>query len=205
MNPHRSPNRRKGPKYLDEAGIDALPKLFNNEHPLELEIGSGKGKFLLARAQAHPEVNFVGIDYIWKFLKIGHTRAEKRNLTNLHYFKAEANEVIDRYTPSGSISVCHIYFPDPWHKRRHNKRRLLTADFFRRLHDRISNDGSVQLATDNFDYLVAFRSSIAEVESMWASIRETRNERIFEPEIKTNFELKYEAEGRDLYYIELRK
>jgi tRNA (guanine-N7-)-methyltransferase len=180
--------------------------MFERDRPLEVEIGAGKGKFLMHRAMAEPDVNFVGIDYIWKYLKIGWQRIQRRGLENILFFKAEANEVVTHLVPDESVSVFHIYFPDPWHKRRHNKRRLLTPDFFKLLHRRLAPGGLLEIATDNLDYVAAFKGALIDAgDTLWADTRETFNERIMNPEFKTNFELKYEAEGRDLYYLELRK
>jgi len=180
--------------------------MFDRKLPLEVEIGAGKGRFLLHRAEANPDINFVGFDYIWKYLKVGWERAQKRDLPNLLFFKAEANEVVEHLIPDASVSIFHVYFPDPWHKRRHHKRRLLTPEFFKLLHRRLEPGGKLEIATDNFDYMIAFKSSFVEAgETLWSDIRSTVNERIMNPEFTTNFELKYKTEGRDLYYIELRK
>jgi tRNA G46 methylase TrmB len=74
------------------------------------------------------------------------------------------------------------------------------------LHDRLVPGGRMELATDNFDYYMWLRRTLIEAgEDMWSGTREQKNERILNPEIKTNFELKYEAEGRDLFYLELQK
>jgi tRNA (guanine-N7-)-methyltransferase len=195
-----------GPNRLDRSRCASIIELFADDKPIEVEIGAGKGKYLLARAQLEPDINFIGFDYIWKYLKIGWARAQKRELSNLLFFKAEAQEVIPHLTPSESVSVFHIYFPDPWHKRKHHKRRYMTPDFVRLLHDRLVPGGLIELATDNFDYYMWIRRTLIEAgEDMWAGTREQRNQRILNPEIKTNFELKYEAEGRDLYYFELKK
>ena len=105
-----------------------------------------------------------------------------------------------------SVSIFHVYFPDPWHKRRHQKRRLLTPEFFELLHRRLVPGGKLEIATDNFDYMIAFKSALVEAgETIWSATRQTVNERILNPEFRTNFELKYQAEGRDLYYLELVK
>lgn len=197
----------RGPNRLDRTRCRSILELFDNQRPIEVEIGAGKGKYLLARAQQEPDVNFVGFDYTWKYLKIGWRRVQKRELDNILFFKAEAIEVVTHLTPSESVSVFHIYFPDPWHKRRHKKRRYMTPDFIKMLHDRLIPGGRVELATDNFDYYIWLKGALAEAggEDLWKNTRESRNERLLDPEIKTNFELKYEAEGRDLYYLELIK
>jgi tRNA (guanine-N7-)-methyltransferase len=204
-----SPKKRPpstGPNRLDRSRCRSIRELFDNDNPIEMEIGAGKGKFLLHRAQIEPDINFIGFDYIWKYLKIGWARAQKRELENLLFFKAEAVEVITHLTPSESVSVFHIYFPDPWHKRRHHKRRFMTPEFIHMLHDRLVPGGLIELATDNFDYYMWLKRTLIDAgEDLWTATREKKNERILNPEIKTNFELKYEAEGRDLYYIELTK
>jgi tRNA (guanine-N7-)-methyltransferase len=195
-----------GPNRLDRSFPGTVQDLFRDRRPLEVEIGAGKGRFLMHRAQSEPDINFVGIDYIWKYLKIGWQRVQKRGLQNILFFKAEANEFVNYLVPDESVSVFHIYFPDPWHKRRHNKRRLLTPEFFQLLHRRLAPGGLLEIATDNLDYVAAFKSALIDAgDTLWSHNRETFNERIMNPEFKTNFELKYEAEGRDLYYLELRK
>lgn len=191
---------------LDRNRCDSILELFDNDNPIEIDIGAGKGKYLLARAQIDPDINFIGFDYVWKYLKIGWKRVQKRGLTNVLFFKAEALEVIRHLTPSGSVSVFHTYFPDPWHKRRHKKRRYMTPDFIKMLHDRLIPGGLIEMATDNFDYYIWLKGALAEVgPDLWQGVRESRNERLMNPDIKTNFEIKYEAAGRDLYYLELKK
>jgi tRNA (guanine-N7-)-methyltransferase len=204
-----SPRNRiptEGPIRLDRSNCRSIAELFDSGNALELEIGAGKGKFLLYRAEILPDVNFIGIDYVWKYLKIGWQRAQKRELENLRFFKAEAIEVVRHLTPATSVSIFHIYFPDPWHKRKHHKRRYLTAEFVRLLHDRLVPGGLLELATDNFDYYMWLQAMLIEAgEDLWSRRREQKNERILNPEMKTNFELKYEAEGRELYFLELAK
>jgi tRNA (guanine-N7-)-methyltransferase len=198
--------RFSGTPRLDRSRCASIRELFDNDNPIEMDIGAGKGKYLLARAQLEPERNFIGIDYIWKYLKIGWKRVQKRGLTNILFFKAEALEVIKHLTPSESVSVFHIYFPDPWHKRKHKKRRYMTPGFISMLNDRLVPGGLIELATDNFDYYIWLKGALAELgPDLWRTTRESLNERLLDPDIKTNFELKYEAEERDLYYLELQK
>jgi tRNA (guanine-N7-)-methyltransferase len=198
--------RRPGPRMLDRSYTGTVFDLFARACPLEIEIGAGRGRFLLHRAATHPDRNFLGIDYRWRFLREGAERAERRGLANLLFFKAEAEEVVQHLVPATSVDVFHIYFPDPWHKRKHHKRRLLTPDFFRLLHARLKPGGLLELATDNFDYLVAFKTAlIVAGERMWSGSRERHNERIIDPGVQTHFEAKYARAGRDLYYLELVK
>jgi tRNA (guanine-N7-)-methyltransferase len=203
MKPRR---RSTTEKRLDDLGIATVFDLFPNHNPFEMEIGSGKGRFLLERAAKHPERNFLGVDYAWRFLKEGHHRAAKRGLANCRFYKAEASEVVQRMMPDDSVDIFHIYFPDPWPKRQHRKRRLLTADFFKLLHRRLRPGGLLELATDNFEYLIAFKGALIEAgDTLWSDVRESRNQRLMDPEVQTHFEAKYRRAGRDLYYIELKK
>lgn len=195
-----------GPNRLDGTFPGTVLDLFDRPAPLEFEIGAGKGRFLMHRAMEVPAHNFIAIDYIWKYLKIGWQRVEKRGMANTLFFKAEANEVVRHLVPDESVAVFHIYFPDPWHKKKHHKRRLLTPEFFQLLQRRLEPGGLLEIATDNFDYMIAFKAAlIGAGDTLWEASRETVNERIMNPEFRTNFELKYEAEGRDLYYLELQK
>lgn len=190
----------------DRSSADSVFDLFAQRWPLEIEIGAGRGRFLLHRAAAHPDRNFLGIDYRWRFLRQGVERAERRGLTNLLFFKAEAQEVVPHMVPVSSVAVFHIYFPDPWHKRKHHKRRLLTPDFFRLLHERLEPGGLLELATDNFAYFVAFRKALIEAgDTLWSGFTERRNERIMDPGVQTHFEAKYVRAGRELYYLELTR
>ena len=176
-------------------------EIFGRKAPVEVEIGCGKGKFLLARSQAEPGTDFLGIDYAGKWMKIGKQRGEKRKLPNLVFLKTEASELVFRI-PEASVSVFHIYFPDPWPKRRHKRRRLINGAFMEILKKRLVPGGFIHIATDNEDYYKQISEAAHSVK--WEKLEEAVNRRLCFPEIKTNYELKYEAEGRPLYYLEAR-
>jgi tRNA (guanine-N7-)-methyltransferase len=200
------PRPRIEQRRIDRSFEGKVADLFPTRQPLEIEIGSGKGRFLLHRAEAHRERNFFGIDYRWRFLKEGVVRAEQRGLTNLVFLKTEAEEIIPHLVPLSSVEIFHIYFPDPWHKRKHHKRRLLTPEFFKLVHASLVPGGLLELATDNFDYLIAFKAALVEAgDTLWSGLRESRNARILDPGVQTHFEAKYTRQGRDLYYMELTR
>ena len=180
-------------------------EFFGNTNPVEIEIGCGKGKFLVARAIENPKINFLGIDRVSKFMKIGKTRAEKRTLPNIRFLRAEARAFLTEAIGSGSISIFHIYFPDPWPKRRHQIRRVFSTELLKLLYARLIPGGLVEVATDDKDYFVAMKKTIAATEELWENVRETVNERILDGMNKTNYELKWAAQGRSLFYAELKK
>jgi tRNA (guanine-N7-)-methyltransferase len=179
--------------------------IFGNSHPVEMEIGCGKGKFLVARSIEHPDTNFLGIDRVSKFMNIGKTRAQKRALPNIRFIRAEARAFLTQAIAPGSVSIFHIYFPDPWPKRRHQVRRVFTAELLRLLHERLVPRGLVEIATDDKDYFDAMKKTIATTEELWDNVREAVNERILDAMNKTNYEIKWASQGRSLFYVELKK
>lgn len=179
--------------------------LFEKEQPLEIEIGSGKGRFLMARASLHPSINFLGIEMAGKWMRLGMERSEKKGLFNLKFVRGEAREFLEREIPACCVSVFHLYFPDPWPKRRHHRRRLFTAGFLKLLHERLVSGGLIEVATDFEDYYRWISKEVEEAKLPWKVLRQSVNERIFEAIEKTSYETKYEAQGKTLYYLELEK
>ena len=182
----------------------AIESLFERTRPLEVEIGCGKGTFLISRALAREDVNFLGVDVVWKWMKYGVRRSEKRGLANIRFAKTDARELVRFALPPESVSIFHVYFPDPWPKRRHRKRRLVTGEFLSRLHSRLVPGGLIELATDYEDYYLHMKQAIIQSGIRWARVAEAE-ERIFDRERRTNYEIKYAAAGRPLHYIELEK
>ncbi len=180
-------------------------EFFGNAYPVELEIGCGKGKFLVARAIENPGSNFLGIDRVSKFMNIGKTRAHKRALPNIRFIRAEARAFLTGAIAPGSVSIFHIYFPDPWPKRRHRVRRVFTPELLALLHERLMSGGLVEVATDDKDYFEAMQKTIAATDELWENVRTTMNERILGGMNKTSYEIKWAAQSRSLYYAELKK
>lgn len=182
----------------------SAPDLFQKKQPLEIEIGCGKGRFALQRSQAHPEINMIAFDRFWKFMKRRKSSAEKSEIENLIFFKAEADLFLEKAVPDESVSIFHLYFPDPWPKRKHHARRTFNAQFLELIWKKTQSGGLFEIATDFEDYYHAMMKVI-EAQKAWKLIRETVNERLFDPTCMTNYELKYRTEGRKLHYIELKK
>ncbi|MFN0051835.1 MAG: tRNA (guanosine(46)-N7)-methyltransferase TrmB [Planctomycetales bacterium] len=103
--------------------------LFPGPAPVELEIGCGRGLFLVNAGQSFPQVNFLGVEYDYKEARRAARRLQKRSLSNVRIVGADANVVLADYIPAGSLQALHVYFPDPWWKRRHRKRRIWNSGF----------------------------------------------------------------------------
>src|SRR3954451_16206904 len=114
---------------------EAIPKpvdwaaLFGNDRPVEMEIGMGKGTFITEAAKLRPEHNFFGIEWARWFWRYASDRLRRNNCLNARTVRAEASFFLHEFVPPASISVLHIYFPDPWPKARHHKRRLIQPSF----------------------------------------------------------------------------
>ncbi len=139
----------------DEDPILDVAAIFANHHPVEVELGFGKGRFLLDAAQRRPEHNFIGVEVAGKYLRLAHDRALKRGLTNLRFIHGDAREFVEFFLPAGAVHALHVYFPDPWPKKKHHKRRLLDEGFFEEALRVLEVSGRLWIATDHDDYFEA--------------------------------------------------
>ncbi len=130
--------------------------LFGNENPVYLEIGTGKGRFILELAQLHPEINYIGIEKYSSVLLRGVDRQDELQLPNLRFIRGEA-ELITEYFAEGEVSRIYLNFSDPWPKKRNAKRRLPSKEFLRRYDVILDESGTIEFKTDNrelFDFAV---------------------------------------------------
>lgn len=139
-----------------------LPAAFGRApHRLEVDLGCGKGRFLVARAAAHPETSFLGLDRQTQRLAKVERKAQRAQLTNIRLLYAEAAYAVTHVLMPGSVAVYYIFFPDPWPKRRHQRRRLFDAAFLNALDTTLTPGGCFHLATDHLDYFESIRRLLA--------------------------------------------
>lgn len=129
-----------------------LEQTFKRQAPTSLEIGFGMGQNLLDQAQRYPEQNFLGIEVHLPGIAAVLLGIEALQLDNLKIFHADAIEVLNNCIADESLDTIQIFFPDPWPKRRHHKRRLIQTQFAQLLQKKLKIDGELQLATDWQDY-----------------------------------------------------
>lgn len=168
-----------------------LDTLFDQpRRPLEVDVGCGKGRFLLARAKTHADTNFLGIDRLSGRLRRIDARILREERPNIRLLNLEAAYVIEYLLPATSVTVFYIFFPDPWPKRRHHRHRLFRPAFLDALNRVLVPGGQVHIATDHTDYFLAiaklFRGDGRFVEAP-----------AFEPseEERTNFEITFLQKG----------
>ena len=181
---------------------------FGNSHPVEIEIGSGKGRFLLEASKRHPVVNYIGIERAQKYVALTQERFEKYmrhfgvdrtsgTFSNVRLAWTDANYFLTRYVPTGSVQAYHIYFPDPWPKKRQRKRRIFrNQDFLSALTRTLNPDGGrLYIATDYEEYFQETQERLADL----PALRPIEANLSPDQDIATNFEMKYVLEGRDIY------
>lgn len=133
--------------HPDRDGL-SWPRIFGREAALAVEIGFGMGHALLDWAQARPDLNILGIELYEPGIGAALNGLQDRQLHNVRVVAEPAEEVFARYLRPASVAEVHIYFPDPWPKKRHHKRRLLQPDFVAALADRLCPGGQLLVATD---------------------------------------------------------
>jgi len=166
--------------------------LFRRAAPLEIEIGAGRGDFIIGRAAAMPERNFLAVELsapLVQFLAVHAARAE---LQNLRIARADARPLVNLFLPCGCVSAYHIYFPDPWPKTRHAKHRLFTSAFVRNLYRTMNAGASLYVATDVRDYAESIFSMV--VSHGFRPVAE-----VVEGLEATGFARRFSAEGRSVY------
>lgn len=135
-----------------QQGLLDLTQVFGREAPTVLEIGFGMGKSLVAMAAAAPEKNFIGIEVHRPGVGACLMEAEAAGLTNLRVYEHDAVEVLRDCIADGALDTVQVFFPDPWHKKRHHKRRLIQPAFVEALRPKLALGGVLHLATDWENY-----------------------------------------------------
>ncbi|MFQ5767162.1 MAG: tRNA (guanosine(46)-N7)-methyltransferase TrmB, partial [Acidobacteriota bacterium] len=132
----------------------AFRRQFRSPDGAELEIGCGKGRFLIHSALTLPTRDFLGIERAHRFYRVALARTEKRGLQNLKLVRGDARELLANI-PASSLRAVHVLFPDPWPKRRHRKRRLFREEFVQGVVRVLAEGGFLNLATDHTEYFTA--------------------------------------------------
>ena len=185
-----------------EAQRGCWKQVFGNQNPIYIEIGMGKGKFILEMAQKYPDINFIGIERYSSVLLRAVEKfdtEEYKELTNVRFVCMDARDVAEVF---GEEEVDRIYlnFSDPWPKARHAKRRLTSQEFLERYEKILSGEGSVEFKTDNTEL---FNFSMEQIkESGWKLTRYTydlhHHEDLNDDNVMTEYEEKFSAKGNPI-------
>ena len=177
-----------------------LPGIFANRRPVEVEIGPGKGGFLIARAARRPEINLLGIEWLFSYACYAADRASRAELTNVRLLCAEAGEVFAHHLPDQSVWRVHIYFPDPWPKKRHHRRRLITPAFLADARRALKLGGELRIVTDHEDYFQHIRGALDQTAGL-AQVACRGADPGGADCVETNFQRKYAARGKTFHAV----
>lgn len=188
----------------DAGQIDPRTWFESPECPLEIEIGPGKGGYLVQRTAHRPDVNLLGIERAGEFYRYAADRMRRRTCRAVRVLHGDALEFLHWWCQDAVATIVHVYFPDPWPKARHHKRRFVQDRTLVDLHRVLRPGGEVRLVTDHDAYWA------------WCMEHVQRHEHLFEPGplevqeatgefVGTNYERKYRVENRSLHAVVLAR
>jgi len=199
----RVKNRNFTNQYIVAPSPDESPiplgLLHPEPRPLEVDIGCGRGRFLLARAQGHPDINFLGIDQSLLRLRKIDRKAVAGGINNICLIQDDALRLLPRL-PALSVATFYVFFPDPWPKRRHHSRRLVSPLFIDLIFQSLAPGGMIHLCTDHSDYFSA-------MSLLWGADRRFQPVEPYIPTDgeETDFELIFRAQNRHANRCSYRK
>ncbi len=189
---------------FDAGRIDPRDWFPQPDHRFELEIGSGKGTFLVQQAPLRPDVNFLGIEWSLQFYRYAADRARRHALANVRLLRANAVEFIRYWCADAVAAVVHLYFSDPWPKSRHAKRRVIQDRTLEDLHRILAPAGELRLVTDHDDLWAWYEEHAARHADRFERRPFAGVESASDGEIVgSNFERKYRREGRPFHAMTL--
>lgn len=179
--------------------------IFDRVAPLEVEVGSGKGLFLLSAATAAPERDFLGIEIAGKYAHHAAARLARRGLPNVCMVHGDAAGVFTEVLAAGSIAAVHVYFPDPWWKARHKKRRVMTTDFLAQVERVLIGGGRLHFWTDVEEYFQTTIELIGQTTRLAGPFPVPERAAEHELDYRTHFERRMRLSGEPVYRAEFEK
>ena len=195
------------PVAVDPAEVQRLAwnVLFGNDRPIEVEIGTGKAGFLLRRARARSERNFLGIEWANEFYRFAVDRMERWQVPNVRLLRMDADHFIRVLCPRESLTALHVYHPDPWPKRRHQKRRLFRPVFVDAAVACLVHGGHWAVQTDHAEYFEVIAAVLGGHPELFETPFDDPDFGVEAARVATNYEIKYLNEGRRLYQIATKR
>lgn len=166
---------------------------------LEIEIGSGKGLFLLNASPMHPNTTYLGFELAAKYAWEAQTKVERLGLSNVHFFACDAVAVIDQDIASESVDAVHCYFPDPWWKAKHKKRRVLSEQTLRNIERVLKPSGQFHFWTDVLDYYELTLQAVDQVTTLTGPLFVSEPPSNHDMDYRTHFERRTRLNGLPVY------
>ena len=173
-------------------------EVFGNNNPIEIEVGMGKGKFIMELAAAHPEINYIGIERYSSVLLRGLQKRAEIDLPNIYFMRVDAKDLADIFE-KGEVSRIYLNFSDPWPKDRHAKRRLTSVNFMEVYDKVLKPDGVVEFKTDNRGL---FEFSLGSIQEAGWKIKyhtfDLHHSEYAESNVMTEYEMKFSSKGNSI-------
>jgi len=191
--------------------LDSLPRpldpgaLFGRRAPLEVDVGSGKGLFLRQAAQAHPDRDFLGVELAVKYAQYAAAQLAKQGTANAKVIQGDAVRLFAEWLPDGLLAAVHIYFPDPWWKKRHRKRRIMREGFLRDVERALEPGGVLHFWTDVQEYFETSLQLLADCTRLEGPLPPLADPEKEPPEFRTHFERRNRLQGVPIYRALFRK
>lgn len=187
-------------------GIVDFENVFGRRKPVHIEIGSGKGTFLVSEASTSLEVDFIGIEWARKYYRRTVDRMGRKGLTNVRVLRTEAASFIEKNIADKSVDCFHVYFPDPWPKRSHHRRRFICVRNITQMLRCLKPGGTINIATDHKEYFEWMKKEFASFDGQVQQIDFVKPAGAKENElVGTNYERKYIKEKRNINTIAFKK
>ncbi|GIN57669.1 tRNA (guanosine(46)-N7)-methyltransferase TrmB [Lederbergia ruris] len=178
-------------------------ELFGNDHPLHIEVGTGKGQFIAEMARVHPKINYIGIELQQSVIVTALDKVLETDVPNVKLLHTDGADLRDFFA-QGDVDRVYLNFSDPWPKNRHEKRRLTHESFLKIYEDILVDEGEIHFKTDNrglFEYsLVSFSHYGMKLNGVWLDLHNSD----YEGNIMTEYEEKFTAKGHPIYRCEVQ-
>ncbi|MEM8679483.1 MAG: tRNA (guanosine(46)-N7)-methyltransferase TrmB [Planctomycetota bacterium] len=191
--------------------VDELPapwaedQLFARAAPLEIEVGSGKGLFLMNAATALPTHNFLGVEIAKNYAALTASRLARRSIPNAAMLHGDAQKLLGQLVPDNHLQAVHVYFPDPWWKQRHRRRRVMNERFVQDIQRTLRPGGRLHFWTDVEEYFQATREMIAEATELDGPFEVPPQPALHDMDYHTHFERRVRMNGLPVYRAEFAK
>ncbi|MGT2753600.1 tRNA (guanosine(46)-N7)-methyltransferase TrmB [Streptococcus ovis] len=178
-------------------------EIFGNDHPIHIEVGSGKGAFITGMARQHPDINYIGIDIQLSVLSYALDKVVEADVPNVKLLRVDGSSLTNYFAPA-EIGRLYLNFSDPWPKKRHEKRRLTYKTFLETYQEILPEKGEIHFKTDNrglFEYsLASFSQYGMTLQQVWLDLHASD----FEGNVMTEYEEKFSNKGQVIYRVEAR-
>jgi tRNA (guanine-N7-)-methyltransferase len=192
-------------RFYDASDEERLQAALASSHPIELEIGSGKGLFLTRAALDTPQHIFIGMELATKYARESQARLEKQSISNACFIACDAVAVMQHEVKDASLHAVHVYFPDPWWKSRHKKRRVLSDGTILNIQRTLVPGGKLHFWTDVLDYYEEAVARIGELTRLAGPFYVPEPDATHDMDYRTHFERRTRLNGLPVYRARFEK